>query len=438
MTDSPLAENSRKEVKSPKKTNFMDFDLFKFGKFEGLEQAVYFKGAKCKEIFEELVTDVCKEKSCSRWQLCKELSDFYESDLTTMQKFVYSKDYFPVYLVSKLISFLEKRMQGKYFSEFNGSVGYFKVGVSHGWLKFPRVVSAELAWLCGAVAADGWISKETNSPSERLGIIDFHKKILLKASAYFDKCFGFEPDVKRHLSENCWEIKFRSKPITKFFTTYLGFHYGIKVYDVCEPKVIKESKFRLDYASGVLSFDGSVEIDGVVSLGCASENLIRDVYSILTEEGLKVRFEKREMTSQTLFFVKSEGLLQHKDAQKWISIFGLDIEKGQRLDSLVNGFKEKCVSEEDALLRLKKFVNYSRKKECPIYKLFFTLKKEGSIKRQDLLQKTNLPHTTFYKYVWVLRKANMVSCYTGQFWRGFENTYKFNYNVTEWRVPMVS
>jgi hypothetical protein len=184
-----------------------------------------------------------------------------------------------------------------------------------------------------------------------------------------------------------------------------------------------------------MCFDGSVALDGVASLGCASENLAKDVCEILSLRGFKVKFEIGQNRTRPVYYVKSDGLLQNKDAQKWIELFGLDIEKGQRLDALINGFNEKPVSEEDALARLKKFINYTRRKECPIYNLFNVLKAEGVIKKQALLSKTKLPHVTFYKYVWILRKANIVSCYTGQFWRGFENTYTFNYNTAEWRVP---
>ncbi|MEK6958601.1 MAG: hypothetical protein AABW59_01005 [archaeon] len=435
MNSSP-AQNLPMDYNHSKEAYSMDFDLFKLGKFESINQSAYLKGKNCRAIFNELVADVCKAKSCSKWSLSKELSIFYNSERSTMPKFLSGKDYFPVYLVSKLIEFLNEESKQKYVRLFNESVQYFKVGTSHGWLKFPREMSAELAWLCGAVAADGWITRE-KSGGERIGIVDFHRKALIKASNYFEKCFGFKPAVKKHGTKNCWQIVFRSKPIILFFTTYLGFHHGVKVYDTCEPLVVKESDFRLDFASGVLSFDGSVALDGVVSLGVVSENLAKDIFEILIEAKLKVVLKKEVKKKQTVFFVKSEGLLQHKDSKKWISVFGADIEKGQRLDALVNGFIEVPASEEDALLRLKKFINYPRRKECPVYDLFYVLKKGGSIKRQQLLNETKLPHVTFYKYVWLLRKANIVSCHTGYFGRGIENTYTFNYNIKEWRVPSV-
>ncbi|MFA5931270.1 MAG: hypothetical protein WC821_03080 [archaeon] len=435
MIDSSPAKHFQIDYKSSKEIYSMDFDLFKLAYFENINKVVYFKGTKCRELFTELITEVCTKKNCLRQHLAKELSGTYNSNLSTMQYFISSKEYFPIYLTSKIISKLSEERQEYYKNAFNKSVEYFKCGTSKEWTIFPKKLSAELAWLCGAIAADGWITKESFSGYERIGIADFHKKALLKASLFFMKCFGHEPVVKRHNKLQCWQIVFRSKAITQFFTTYLGFHYGVKVYDICEPKILKNSKYRLDYASGVMSFDGSVAMDGVVSLGCASEKLAQDIHTILLENGLKTRLTKKKSEKQNLFFVKSEGLLHNVDSSKWISLFGVDIEKGQRLDALVNGFKDTPLSEQDALLRLKHFVNYPSKNECPIYRIFFVLKNKSSIKRQDLLKLTKLPHVTFYKYVWVLRKANIVSCYTGQFWRGFENTYKFNYNIEEWRVP---
>jgi len=40
----------------------MNFDLFKLGEFENINQSTYLKGENCRAIFNELVTDVCKGK----------------------------------------------------------------------------------------------------------------------------------------------------------------------------------------------------------------------------------------------------------------------------------------------------------------------------------------------------------------------------------------
>jgi len=437
MNDLSPADYSPMNYKSSKEGYSMEFDLFKLNQFDSLRSIVYFKGKFCRTIFNELVQEVCLVAKVNRKSLSKQLSVRHSSDVSTIEKFIFSKDYFPIYLVLDLISFLPQGRRKYHNSNFNKAVEHFKFGHSKNWSKFPKSISKELVWLCGAVAADGWISKEEDG-KERLGIIDFHKNALLKAKLFFEFCFGFNGNVVRDKLKNCWMLIVDSKAITRFFTTYLGFHYGLKVYDIREPEIVKVSDFRLDYASGVLTFDGSVEMDGVVSLGCASESLVKDVQSILSEAGLKTKFKKREMSKQTLFFVKSEGLLKHKDVTKWISLFGLDVEKGQRLDSLANGFKETPVSEEDALVRLEKFVNYTRRQKCPVYKIFFALKKEGSVKKQNLLKLTNLPHVTFYKYALLLRKANIISCQKGTFGRGVENVYAFNYKIEDWRVPKVS
>ncbi len=421
---------SASELKAKNYNLLMDFDLFGLDDIEGKRSIVYFRGLGCRDLFSNLVSECCEHAGLTRVLLCNQLTGHFGSERSTIQKFVYSKHYFPIYLISKLCSMLSDDRQTYYNEKFNGAVEVVKVGTSKRWIAFPKRLTSELAWLCGVIAADGCIPKEENG-RERIVIVDQNRNAILKANGMFEKVFGFEGSIY-HKFGRYYILVIDCKTISKFFTTFLGFNYGYKTDIICEPEIIKKSEFRLDFAAGVMSFDGSVELDGSVSLGCTSKRLVEDVYQILNDNHFLVHFSRDDADT---FYMRTRCLLNDSDAEKWIGLLGLDTEKGQRLNSLVNGFSGVVSSEKEALDRLLRFSKYTRRRESPLIRVFSILKTEGSVEKQDLQARVGVTHATLYKYLYLLRKANIVSCKEGAFGRGYRNFYKFNNNLSEWRVP---
>ena len=411
----------------------MDFDLFRLDFHETMKRGFYFTGEKVRECFDELIDEVCTIKEIDKTYLVKKLTNRFGCDISTIQKFIYSKRYVPVYLTKELILELAKEKQSYFCDKFNKEATQIKFSTSQRWLSFPKQITAGLAWVCGAVAADGWISKEPNSGCEKMGIIDQNKKTVLKAKKIFEEVFNCKVRFSRHNLEDCWILVIDSISVTRFFTTFLGFHYGVKAHDICEPSIVKNSKFRVDFASGVMSFDGSVELDGKISLGVKSKQLVIDVQDILLVEGLQTKVSRNK---QGLYMLKSGSLLNTLDIKKWIKFFDVKTEKGYRLYYLTHDFTRVIKSESEALDSLVWFSRYPKTRICPIYKIFEILKAKKSVKKQDLQKLTEIGHATLYKYTWLLRKANIVHCDDGYFGRGHFNFYDFNPNISEWRLPM--
>jgi len=431
MTSS--AGYSQSDYKALKKESCMDFDLFKLDFHKTMKKVFYFKGKNSKKLFDKLVEDWCENKEADKTDLVKELQKRYNCEISTIQKFVYSKDYFPVYLVKNLILDLPKDMHEYYFKEFNRCSSQIKFGTSKSWITFPKKLSAKLSWLCGAIAADGWISSDKDY-KERLGIVDQNERTVLRAKKFFQETFDFSPKVFKDKNKDCFLLIVDSKTISKFFTIFMGCSYGFKAYTVSEPAIIRQSRFRLDFASGVLCFDGSVGLSGIVSLGSKSKTLVKDVYGILNQNELPVKYSKH---SNGTYFATSASLLNAENISEWIKLFDEKLEKGYRLKCLAFGFKETVKTENDALVRIRKFIKYPRRRECPFEKIFQLIKNDKKILKEDLLIKSGVAHATLYSYTWLLRQANIVTCDTGYFGRGYKNEYIFNPNVSEWRLPMV-
>jgi len=171
-----------------------------------------------------------------------------------------------------------------------------------------------------------------------------------------------------------------------------------------------------------------------VSLGSKSKTLVKDVYGILNQNELPVKYSKH---SNGTYFATSASLLNAENISEWIKLFDEKLEKGYRLKCLAFGFKETVKTENDALVRIRKFIKYPRRRECPFEKIFQLIKNDKKILKEDLLIKSGVAHATLYSYTWLLRQANIVTCDTGYFGRGYKNEYIFNPNVSEWRLPMV-
>jgi hypothetical protein len=427
------AWNLQSNYKALKKESYVDFDLFKLDFHETMKKVFYFKGEGVREIFDVLVNECCKLNKCSKKKLSSIIATELNCNSSTIDYFIYYKNYLLVYLTKLLILKLSVKQQKYFFMAFNKNVNQIKFGLSKNWIKFPRHLSKELVWLCGAIAADGWISID-NTSKERLGIVDQNKRTILKAKDFFKKIFYYSPRFFKDKKKDCFWLIVDSKAISKFFTIFMGYQYGVKTYSVSEPVIIKQSKFRLDFASGVLSFDGSVKLGGTVALGLKSKSLVKDVFEILNQNGLFVKYSQESNGS---YSIRSASLLNVKNIVDWIELFDENLEKGYRLKCLVFGFEEVVKTEEEALERFKKFIKYPRRNKCPFEKIFLLIKNNKKILKEKLLYESGVTHATLYEYLWLLRKANIVTCKIGYFGRGYKNEYVFNSKISSWRVPML-
>ncbi len=410
---------------------FMGFDLLKLAIHESNNSVVYFKGDCVREIFSELIEECYRVNDWRQADICKYFCKLYSCDRTTVAKFIKWKDFFPVHFVKDLLSILPPERYEYFAQKFIESVQFFKFGTSSDWTVFPKELSSELSWLCGAIAADGWITKEKKW-KERLGIVDQNEKMILRAANYFKIIFDYTPRVYRHSSKDCLLLIVDSKAIIKFFLTYLGFGYGYKTETIDEPAIIKNSKYRLDYAKGVLCFDGSVELDGTISLGVKSKSLSKSIYEILAENGFPMKFSK---PNDNLYFIRSSSLLFEKDAPRWVNIFGKETEKGYRLYSLIFGFEHSPDNTATAIKSLVKFANNRKIEHCKFESIIAILQNRKEISKTELLDLAGVAHATLFKYIWILRKANIVTYDNSKFGRGIYNVYKFNSNSSEWKIP---
>ncbi len=411
---------------SVKKFRALALEDFKPGT---INSCIYVKGQNLRPLVDEMIENICARNRFDEYDLCHEISAQLGTEKSTMLKYFSARRRFPIYLLNILLARLSLRKQEIYRPMIERSIQFFKFGTSETWVKFPKRLNRELAWLVGAVAADGWITKESGG-KERLGIVDQNKSALAVAGQNFELVFGYKPRLARHKTQDCYLLIVDCKAIVRFFTTFLGFGYGPKARAISEPPIIKKSHYRLDFAKGVMSFDGSVELDGTVSIGVRSEKLIRDLYDIFKENDLAFKYSAHS----GLFFLSSPYLSNCPTGEKWIRIFGLNTTKGNRLNFLINGANRRVTSEAEAIRVLDWFVRKKHNSKLSMKDVLDFAKAKKKFTKYQMMNEFKVAHATFWKYVLVLRRANILAS-ENKFGRGISNHYLFNPKIEDWRVP---
>lgn len=363
----------------------------------------YFKGQNLKKIFNRLIEEIVKVEDTNRKKLSTEIAAFFKKDKTTIEKFIYYKDYYPPYLLHYLLCKLPNEMRLFFTTQINGSIEYGKTSTAENWTKFPKEFNKELSWLSGAIAADGWISKDKGG-KERLGVVDHFEDSIRLVSEKINLVFGFNSRVAKLKKEDAWQVIVDNKFISRFFTRFLGFNYGKKTYTICESKVVKDSNFRLDYASGVLTFDGSVELDGIVSIWMRSPKMLEDIHEILNANGLTINFVRQKRGKM----LKSRNIMRLSSPEKWIALFS-GTSKAKRLNALRYGHNITNQSEKEKLFLLKNFIGKSNSSKYSMDEIYKSIRKHKSISRKELVKKFEFGHATIYGYTKLMRDFKLIN-----------------------------
>ena len=395
-----------------------------------IKSCFYVQGKTLRRAFSEILYEICKKEKINRYKLSREITIQLGTERSTVLKYFREKNYFPVYLLNILLSKLPKSKADHFCAKIQRDVEFFKVGTSVNWTKFPKRLNREIAWLAGAISADGWISRDKNG-KERLGIVDQNKDALDIAAKYFEQLFGLKMIVEKNPQSNSWLLIVDNKAIIKFFVHFLDFSYGRKTYTISEPTIIKKSHYRLDFAKGLLCFDGSVELDSTVSIGLHNEKLIKELYGILNEKGYHFKYSRPDAK---ISFIRSPYLYSCKNSKKWISLFGENSTKGNRLKFLITGSTKKPSSENEAIKSLESMVRKNHISKLSIKDIFYFAQKRKRFTKHEIMSQFNIGHGSFWKYVMILRRSNIVKD-EGEVGRGKKFYYVYNPNIQEWNIP---
>jgi hypothetical protein len=164
-------------------------------------------------------------------------------------------------------------------------------------VKAIHYLTSELAKISGAHAADGTLAMANtgkDSKMYRWVVTDGDIYSLLALREWVKTAFGLNIEIKKSLYDNSFLFIVDSKVVLRYLQTFFNFKVGNKTFVVSIPEVIMKSsfKYKRNFALGVLTFDGSVDLDGNLRLNVKSKKLLESVANIMQKDGIKITFPK--------------------------------------------------------------------------------------------------------------------------------------------------
>lgn len=159
-------------------------------------------------------------------------------------------------------------------------------------LKFPKVVSEDLAYIIGLILGDGSLSGDSHNSKGNWGARVFFDNELHQ-SVYDDlvmREFGIMPKHYRD-GENCHCSYFGSKVFHQFLRNYFGICNGFKCDKIEVPGRILASNNRIviSFLRGLFDSDGTITSQGYVKYSSTSKKIAGQVKGLLEGYGLKPR-----------------------------------------------------------------------------------------------------------------------------------------------------
>ena len=228
-------------------------------------------------------------------------------------------------------------------NKINLSIEYLKVGQMN---SKPVMVIKELdidfCKFLGAFATDGCLDRKW-----RINISDEDPKEIKKVCESFTNLFKLSPLMRKAKKGNWWEFEIYNKVIGRYLNVFFGFPIGKKSRTVNEPLMIRNStfEFRKAFVAGVLNFDGSVTINGNITLESYSPLLINSVKEVLLLDKIETHKSPNGRVLQIL-----------NPSLKCLEYFEEESNKRKRLEIILGIRKELIINS-----TMKKVLNFIQK-----------------------------------------------------------------------------
>lgn len=204
------------------------------------------KGENITEIVDLLADNICKADRISKYQLTIKISRILGcNDNTVGKRFYHCKGYewYPIPFIIILLDLWKGTSKSNcniknVLEAINNRIQFLRTGRSY-IHKAVKEVSSSSAKLCGAIIADGNLSKDR---ATKITIIDEYQKAIRKCAKWFEDDFGFSVPIKKSKRFNAWYLKINSKIAARIFNVFFEIPIGKKSSIVKEPQCIKLSK----------------------------------------------------------------------------------------------------------------------------------------------------------------------------------------------------
>lgn len=281
-------------------------------------------------------------------------------------------------------------------------------------------INPMLSKIIGAHVSDGYLQKYKKSYSWK--VCEGKKDIVCRLALWIKNAFGLKTRVWHSKRDNMWVCSTKNKIFCRFIEKIIGISPGKKSHIVKEPDIIKKSNLKIRYAflSGMLSFDGCVKTNGIVSLTSMSKNIIKSAEEIFKKNDIKTNvYNNKKKKSWIIETSLSRNIKNH---QKLLTFFEQDTYKYNRLKFFIS-------SKTYSIEELVHIFPEEKKSKTSLKKVYNCAKKLKKFQINDLTAKTPVSKTTLYKYLYILNKSRILKSENKQIITNknafFKTTYTF-------------
>lgn len=155
--------------------------------------------------------------------------------------------------------------------------------------RMPHKISAELAYLIGAILGDGHINKNKDKIYFEVSDEFLAYKFINKVSCVFDHKLKLHSRMDRGIKRRL--VIFNNKPAFRLFTRILKLPRGKKSHIIVVPEIIKNSDetIKLAFLEGVFDTEGCIRNKGfrLTTASLNFRNDLCDLLNLLGEKGSK-------------------------------------------------------------------------------------------------------------------------------------------------------
>ena len=197
--------------------------------------------------------------------------------------------------LNMLIRFCSAPFQEKIKSKINSRDILLSCRYSPHKIKFPKVVTLDLAYILGLYLGDGTFAGDSSNRKGNwtIGAFFDNREHQTLCDSLLLKVFGIKAkhyDPKK----TCFDSYFGSKVLHWFFRSYFGVCNGYKCNKIFGPDLILNSDNQIvfSFLQGLFDSDGTITNRNIVKYASTSKAMVEQVRNVLTDFGINSSFSE--------------------------------------------------------------------------------------------------------------------------------------------------
>ncbi|MFA4887377.1 MAG: helix-turn-helix transcriptional regulator [Candidatus Nanoarchaeia archaeon] len=361
--------------------------------------------------------------NCNNPDFCLQKIDLIQTTLTNPSKNI------PLFVIKELLAIdppSNKIEQISVKDDILKQIEYLKCNqIASEEIRCCHTLNESLAKIVGSFCADGSLG-----PTHDLRWEEEHHSNMIVLAGWLKECFTNVEVKPASRGRNSYVIRFRSKIISRYLTSFFKLKPSYKTHTVRMPSIFRQSDaiIKKAFLIGALTFEAGANNNHSVNLGVVSKKFRDDLARILKQDRASIHLSSGKSKNHTSTFYTISTNNLHSPTTPLSEYFEPNTFKWLKMKEFEEGFSCCVSSRQEAIAILSMFCYKNRNINIP--EIFYKCESLSSFDVYDLIRETGHPRPTLQNYLSLLEKTNILTSI-----RRKRRAYTFNSNVDTWRLP---